>query len=512
MKKVYLFALTALGVFLPSTGSAQTLTPTLKNHRAVSANAIKKDIPLAAGHLRHEGGNAYFGARQSLTSAAKPGVTRLPARIGAVDADPNAPIINGFNYTTGDYRTPTTLPAGIYSFAASSPINLTKISGNATFPNEPVVSFYANGYYYVMTTTYSYDADYNPYASTKMLKYDVNTWQQVGDTIDLGGLYPMTYSTAAYNPVDNETYMTMYNNEPIDWDSGTIPPSRVVMKMNMDTYKVDTIAKTDDWYLLYTFDSEGNVYAGKYSGDGNKLTKLNHSTNEFTEVGALNLPLTTQGGTYTVVDNGNVYVSMHDGEFTTSLWKGTVGGSDYSRVAAFPGNENIHGMYITPADDPKAPAPAQDIAYTWDESRTNMTLTYTVPTKAYDGSAVSGPLTVVRTLDGTDKTFTADAGSKQSETMALSEGVHNIKIVIRNASGNSQARTFKVVAGQDVPGEVDSLTYAVDPSTGNDSLSWKAPKTSLHGGVVDDNAISYRVVRQPDSVVVADNQKATSFA
>lgn len=118
---------------------------------------------------------------------------------------------------------------------------------------------------------------------------------------------------------------------------------------------------------------------------------------------------------------------MHDGEFTTSLWKGTVSGSDYSRVGAFPGSENIHGMYITPADDPKAPSVAQDIAYTWDDSRTNLTLTYTVPTKAYDGSAVTGPLTVVRTLDGADKTFTADAGSKQSETLALSEGEHNIK-------------------------------------------------------------------------------------
>ena len=512
MKKIYPFALIALCVFLPSTGTAQTLTPTLKNHRTVNASAIKKDIPLAARHPRHESGDASLKARKSLASAVKPRGTRLSARIGAVEADPNAPIINGFNYTTGDYRTPTTLPAGVYSFAASSPINLTKISGNATFPNEPTVSFYANGFYYMLTTTYSYDADYNPSANTKMVKYNVNTWQQVGDTINLGGLYPMTYSTAAYNPVDNETYMTMYNNEPIDWDSGTFPPSRLVLKMNMDTYKVDTIAKTDDWYLLYTFDSEGNVYAGKYSGDGNKLTKLDPSTNTFTEVGTLNLPLTTQGGTYTVVDNGNVYVSMHDGEFTTSLWKGTVSGSDYSRVGAFPGSENIHGMYITPADDPKAPSVAQDIAYTWDDSRTNLTLTYTVPTKAYDGSAVTGPLTVVRTLDGADKTFTADAGSKQSETLALSEGEHNIKLVVKNAAGSSQVRSFKVVAGQDVPGEVDSLTYAVDPSTGNDSLSWKAPKTSLHGGVVDDNTISYRVVRQPDNVVVAESQKATTFA
>ena len=119
---------------------------------------------------------------------------------------------------------------------------------------------------------------------------------------------------------------------------------------------------------------------------------------------------------------------------------------------------------------------------------------------------------MVRTLDGADKTFTADAGSKQSETLALSEGEHNIKLVVKNAAGSSQVRSFKVVAGQDVPGEVDSLTYAVDPSTGNDSLSWKAPKTSLHGGVVDDNTISYRVVRQPDNVVVAESQKATTFA
>lgn len=521
MKKFYLLALTALGMLLPLSGSAQSLTPTLKNHRNVDISAIQKDMSLTAGTSKRARIEAAQKAReqQSSGTSASNGVRRMPARIAAAESDPNAPVIYGFNYKSEiSYQTPSSLPEGIYSFPGSSPITLNKVSGDATLPAHPLLAWYAKGYYYLVGTSIYSDADYNNHANSVLYKYDVNTWQQVGDTISLGGIYPLVWSVAQYNPVDNEVYMSLYNDEPIDWDAYfddddyEFPPSRVLLKMNMDTYKVDTIAKTDDWILFFNFGQDGTVYCGKNTDDGTTINTLDPTTGELTVVDSTcNLPLTTYGSSYTAADGNDVYVSMHDGEFTTSLWKGTVGAGTFTKVASFPEDENIKGIYITPAEDAEAPAAAQNISYTWDEARLNLTLNYTVPTKAYDGTDLSGAISAIETVDGNETTATVQAGEQITRNYAFEEGEHTISIVLSNEAGKSQTRSFKVYAGQDAPGAVDSLTYEVEASTGAASLTWAAPKTSVHSGPVDDSAITYRVVRQPDNTVVAEAQKETSF-
>lgn len=522
MKKFYLLTLTALGMVASATVNAQSLAPTLKNHRSIDAGVIQKEMPLTANRS-HEARNAAkaHGQKTAKVTAKTATSKRNLTRIAAVDPNPNAPVIYGFNHKDEvEYRTPSPLGEGIYSFAGSSPLTLSNVSGNATFPSHPSMAWFANGYYYLITTSYYNDEDMSTHANAILYKYDTSTWEQVGDTVSLPGFYTMMYSTASYNPVDNETYMTVYNDEPIDWDryfdddDYEFPASRLVMKMNMDTYKLDTIAKTDDWDLFYTFDAEGNVYVGQYSGDGTVIGKLDKTTGEVTPIGTSSLPLTTQGASYATTSGNDVYVSLHDGEFTHSLWKGTVGGTTFTKVASFPNNENIWGLYITPADDPKAPGAAEDINYKWNDSRTKLTLNYTVPTTTYDGTKLDGSVTARTIVDGdsaaTDPT-TAEPGVKLVETLSLSEGEHNISIIMSNDFGKSQARAFKVYAGRDVPGEVDSLTYSVEASTGVASLDWKAPKSSLHGGPVADSTISYRVVRQPDNAVVAKSQKGTNF-
>ena len=43
------------------------------------------------------------------------------------------------------------------------------------------------------------------------------------------------------------------------------------------------------------------------------------------------------------------------------------------------------------------------------------------------------------------------------------------------------------------------------------SLSWDAPLNGIHGGLLDQSALSYDVVRMPEELTVASDLRATSF-
>lgn len=44
------------------------------------------------------------------------------------------------------------------------------------------------------------------------------------------------------------------------------------------------------------------------------------------------------------------------------------------------------------------------------------------------------------------------------------------------------------------------------------TLSWDAPTQGVNGGYIDAAALRYTVVRQPDNVIVATSQTATTFS
>lgn len=169
------------------------------------------------------------------------------------------------------------------------------------------------------------------------------------------------------------------------------------------------------------------------------------------------------------------------------------------------GGSTMMGLYI-PAAEAGAPAAPTGIAYA------DGKLHFNAPSKTYSsGETLSGELTAYITVDKVEKTFTVTAGEAASLDLPLADGDHEIYVQVGNAAGRSQERVTRPYVGQDVPSAVDSLTLNTDDGK-NMSLSWTAPKATVHGGPVDDANVNYRVVRMPDEVVVAEGLKDTKFS
>lgn len=105
---------------------------------------------------------------------------------------------------------------------------------------------------------------------------------------------------------------------------------------------------------------------------------------------------------------------------------------------------------------------------------------------------------------GADMTYTDDLTE-------VGAGVYEYAVYATNEVGDGDMLSKEVFVGRDVPAAVTSLTMTTE---GYDkvTLTWQQPELGKHGGYVDASSLSYKVVRQPDNKVVAENLKTTTIA
>lgn len=82
-------------------------------------------------------------------------------------------------------------------------------------------------------------------------------------------------------------------------------------------------------------------------------------------------------------------------------------------------------------------------------------------------------------------------------------GYYTYKLQGYNASGDGVYKEARLWVGKDVPGGASSVVLSASGSKG--TLSWGAPKMGKNNGWYDKSSLKFKVVRQPDNVVVAEN-------
>ena len=75
--------------------------------------------------------------------------------------------------------------------------------------------------------------------------------------------------------------------------------------------------------------------------------------------------------------------------------------------------------------------------------------------------------------------------------------------------GSSPLNYVYAYAGYDVPKAVTGVTLAVE--NGQANLTWTAPEGGVNNGYIDFDHLTYKVVRMPDNVVVAESLSGTAF-
>lgn len=412
-----------------------------------------------------------------------------PHRIDAKSCDADSVLLYGYNRTSS-YMSMSSLDGGVYSFQCGKH-NTAQLEADANKVPEGSLCFYAAGKFYNVTSDYNW---LTGATTTTLTGYNAQTWEKESEVATSLSLSKQpTYSQSS-----GKVYTMVYGGS---WDPWlcTLDPA------TGDTTLVAAL-EASLYYDGFCAGDNGVVYA--FNSTTYVMSAINTVTGETQEVGEITSPGTYYTSVFDSKSGRIIYVAGEDSE--VKFYAINPNDASQTELGTVPGKMMLAGLYI-----PDAVAGAPDavtglsIAYK-ETGGTAATVSFNVPTKTCDGQTLAGTLTARVSIDGTLEEQECQPGATVTLDKTLGEGAHVIEVSLRNEAGTSPLRRLNTYAGKDVPGAVENLAFSIGED-GKASLSWTAPSTSQGGGEVDDASLNYRVVREPNSVVVAESLTDTQF-
>lgn len=153
----------------------------------------------------------------------------------------------------------------------------------------------------------------------------------------------------------------------------------------------------------------------------------------------------------------------------------------------------------------KAPAIISDFSFVPEnEGALTGKVKFTVPTEAYDGTALTGKQTVVVKEGDTEliRTELDPGAAYTSDDLTFTNAQHELSITVVNEAGEGPTVKRSFFAGFDVPRPCTNIKLTADGLW--TTLTWDAPTKGENGAPVDASRLTYKVIRYPGEVTVAD--------
>ena len=173
--------------------------------------------------------------------------------------------------------------------------------------------------------------------------------------------------------------------------------------------------------------------------------------------------------------------------------------------AALPAS-GIHKAGATVSPD--APAAARDVTAEFAPGSLSGQICFTAPNKTYGDDDLSGNINYIIAADGK----TLDSGKVYSGVYKMVDvtmnavGFYDFTVTLSNESGNGPAVTVRKGVGYAAPATPEVTARLAGTSA---EITWDAI-TTTDGGKALADAVTYRVVRYPDSKVIEEATAATS--
>lgn len=367
---------------------------------------------------------------------------------------------------------------GIYSFSSTASGGFTpvKIDNRLAAQGGGV---YAKGKYYSIN------------ADTRTLNvYDADTW-------DLLSSKPATNVALdlAYDPTTDKIFGC--------FSEGGTP---AIGTLNPETGGYTFISDIENTLTVLVCTNDGQLYGVS----GSHLVKVNKETGVFTFVGNVGIEAMYAQSATIDPTTGKCYWASMEASMASVLYEMDLNTAQLTPCRTFTGMEEITGLYILPHVADGAPAKVADLKATFENGSSTGTVSFTMPSTTKAGSQLSGELSYKVETDNGVKTGTAAAGQKVSLPLTADAGRCKILVTTSNGSGESERAAISLWVGKDTPSAITGIKLR---RTENDivSLSWNAVDKGKHGGYIDASKVRYRIVRQPDNTVVADNYTATQY-
>lgn len=285
---------------------------------------------------------------------------------------------------------------------------------------------------------------------------------------------------------------------------------------------------------------EGNLYSQLKRGDKMVLVRIDPYTLENKQVGKTDIttngcvdlnPMIMKNETTLLVNHYDLYTGTTYYEVSTlSRDQGaTVKTTEVEKLPT--GYSMFYQRPETLTQTPSNMEPVEDLAVSVDDAFTEISVTFTVPSRMADGSELEYPFWVtdmqksVRPtifIDGNATTAVVDCGSSvaygktatakvvlaDNSWLDIKPGLHTVALKLFSNYSEAKFHNCSVtsVFGSDAPSAVSSPKLSI--ADGVATISWSAPTEAQHedfGGVFDSSALTYTVVRDDDQKVVAQD-------
>lgn len=402
-------------------------------------------------------------------------------------------VINATGWTGNSYVD----PYGIYSFDASDPS--LKITAEATsrfmVGDGGGVADDESVYLYDVEI----DGDYARGTIRKMSRtdYDANTCAMVSNLSAIPTALTWDASTRTF-------YGFFYSFDGTGYDFGTVDLS----KSNASRTK---ISKPKERIVALADNDNGTLYAIGQSG---KFYTVNPEEGTLTEIGSTGVTPSSkiQSACY---DDGIVYWAAQTSDSKSQLYKVDITTGKATVVGNFPKDEQFSCLYkFKAAAEDGAPAKTEEMTANLNGPSLNATLSFTLPSKTFSGDDLTGELSWTITKDGTTiATGKGNAGDNvTTDALEFENDMNYVELYTENATGKSPILKYAFFAGPDTPTSIgwEQAKLTVDDKN-TATVTWPAVTNGTYGGYFVPEEVTYKIVRMPDDIVVADKFKGTTF-
>ena len=302
-------------------------------------------------------------------------------------------------------------------------------------------------------------------------------FQQVWSQVYNGDDYSLISSAMAYDPTSGRIYSLQYNSDLTGLN---------LALWNEQTRMFETVHRWNNDFQPVTlaFNPEGRLFA--IGADG-YYYELDRETGDASMLGQMAVEPTLYVQSMSYDNRSGYFIWMAVSQTGSGIYAVEPETGEATLIRRLSKNEQAASVFFRHEDAvAKAPAKAQDLKFDYSgDGQTAGNLTFTVPTTAFDGTALSGNVAMSVWLDGTPlaEAVSVAPGSAQTFSFDVSNDNHYAYVVLKNDAGFSPAATEYAYAGFDVPQAVGNVTLTVADGVAN--LTWTAPAGGVNGGYID---------------------------
>lgn len=328
-------------------------------------------------------------------------------------------------------------------------------------------------------------------------RFNATTWSRAAATSvsDVG----LMASDVAYDPTSDIVYGCFYNSQGNGYVFG---------KVDYATRVRTEIKPLDMQWNAVMADAGGQIYAIDMNGD---LLKVDKTSGDFTVVGNTGVVPAYQTSATIDLSTGRCFWVAMPVTAVSSLYEVDLKTAVATKLYDFACNDEITGMFVEPvATAAGAPAAVENLKADFTDNSLSGRVSFTVPSYTYGGDNGSGTLTYKVWSNGVLKaTASCSYGEEISVPLTMDKGdKYYIVVAVSNEAGQSPISRVATFIGNDTPKAPAPVVTREDDEF---VISWEKVQTSVNGGYINPDQLTYTVRRYPDDVEIATGISETSI-